>query len=82
MERTNVPDIVAEKYYGIEVKSTVSDKWKSVGSRILETTREETWKTSDREQETPLSQVFGNIVEYSQKMDRQNAGVLPVWACW
>lgn len=33
------PDIVAEKYYGIEVKSTVSDKWKSIGSSILETTR-------------------------------------------
>lgn len=33
------PDIVAEEYYGIEVKSTVSDKWKSIGSSILETTR-------------------------------------------
>lgn len=33
------PDIVAEKYYGIEVKSTVSDTWTSIGSSIVETTR-------------------------------------------
>lgn len=33
------PDIVADKYYGIEVKSTVSDAWTSTGSSIVETTR-------------------------------------------
>lgn len=33
------PDIVAEKYYGIEVKSTKEDHWTSTGSSILETTR-------------------------------------------
>ena len=33
------PDILAEKYYGIEVKSTVSDSWTSTGSSIVETTR-------------------------------------------
>ena len=33
------PDIVAEKYYGIEVKSTISDTWTSTGSSIVETTR-------------------------------------------
>lgn len=33
------PDIVAEKYYGVEVKSTHSNQWKSTGSSIIETTR-------------------------------------------
>lgn len=33
------PDIVASKFYGIEVKSTKSDHWISTGSSILETTR-------------------------------------------
>lgn len=33
------PDIVALKYYGIEVKVTASNKWKSTGNSILETTR-------------------------------------------
>ena len=33
------PDIVAAKFYGIEVKSTKSDHWTSTGSSILETTR-------------------------------------------
>lgn len=33
------PDIVSEKYYGIEVKSTISDAWTSTGSSIVETTR-------------------------------------------
>lgn len=33
------PDIVADKYYGIEVKSTKEDHWKSTGSSIVETTR-------------------------------------------
>lgn len=33
------PDIVAAGYYGVEVKTTKSDKWKSTGSSILESTR-------------------------------------------
>lgn len=33
------PDIVADKYYGIEVKSTKEDHWTSTGSSIVETTR-------------------------------------------
>ena len=35
------PDIVAEKCYGIEVKSTQSDHWTSTGSSIVESTRSE-----------------------------------------
>lgn len=35
------PDIVAEKYYGIEVKSTKDNHWTSTGSSIVETTRVE-----------------------------------------
>ena len=35
------PDIIAEKYYGIEVKSTKEDHWTSTGSSIVETTRVE-----------------------------------------
>lgn len=37
----NFPDIIAEKYYGIEVKSTKSNHWTSTGSSILESTRVE-----------------------------------------
>ena len=33
------PDIVSETYYGVEVKSTQSDHWRSTGSSIIETTR-------------------------------------------
>ena len=33
------PDIIAEQYYGVEVKSTKSDSWKSTGSSIVESTR-------------------------------------------
>jgi len=33
------PDIIARGYYGIEVKSTNKDKWTSIGSSILESTR-------------------------------------------
>lgn len=33
------PDIVAAKLYGVEVKSTKKNQWKSTGSSILETTR-------------------------------------------
>ncbi len=35
------PDIVAEQYYGVEVKSTKEDHWTSTGSSIVETTRVE-----------------------------------------
>lgn len=34
------PDIIAEKYYGIEVKMTKQNLWKSVGSSIVESTRD------------------------------------------
>ena len=33
------PDIIAEKFYGIEVKSTKENHWTSTGSSIVETTR-------------------------------------------
>lgn len=33
------PDIVAERYYGVEVKSTKDNSWKSTGSSIVESTR-------------------------------------------
>lgn len=33
------PDIQAEQYYGVEVKTTLSNTWKSVGSSIVESTR-------------------------------------------
>lgn len=33
------PDIIANKYFGVEVKSTKSDKWISTGSSIAEGTR-------------------------------------------
>lgn len=33
------PDIQAEKYYGVEVKTTKSNSWKSIGSSIVESTR-------------------------------------------
>ena len=33
------PDIITETYYGVEVKSTQSNHWKSTGSSIIETTR-------------------------------------------
>jgi len=35
------PDIVANKYYGVEVKTTIKDAWTSIGNSILETSREE-----------------------------------------
>lgn len=36
------PDIVAEEFFGVEVKSTKSNQWKSTGSSIVESTRIET----------------------------------------
>lgn len=35
------PDIIAEQYYGVEVKSTKYDHWTSTGSSIIESTRDE-----------------------------------------
>jgi len=35
------PDIVARKYYGIEVKTTTQDHWKTTGNSVLESTRVE-----------------------------------------
>lgn len=36
------PDIVANNYYGVEVKSTNKNHWRSIGSSILESTRIQT----------------------------------------
>ena len=33
------PDIQAEQYYGVEVKTTLKNSWKSTGSSIVESTR-------------------------------------------
>lgn len=33
------PDIIARKFFGVEVKMTTADKWVSTGNSILETTR-------------------------------------------
>lgn len=33
------PDIIAKKYYGIEVKTTTQNHWKSTGNSVLESTR-------------------------------------------
>lgn len=35
------PDILATDFYGVEVKSTVKDKWVSTGSSIIESTKNE-----------------------------------------
>ena len=37
---SSFPDIVANKYYGVEVKSTNKNHWQSIGSSILESTRD------------------------------------------
>lgn len=34
------PDIIANRFYGVEVKSTIKNHWKSIGSSILESTRD------------------------------------------
>lgn len=39
---SSFPDIVADKLYGVEVKSTEKNHWTSTGSSILESTRIET----------------------------------------
>lgn len=35
------PDIVAKKYYGVEVKTTTQNHWKTTGNSVLESTRVE-----------------------------------------
>ena len=35
------PDIVAKRYYGIEVKTTTQNHWKTTGNSVLESTRVE-----------------------------------------
>lgn len=35
------PDIVANKYYGVEVKTTTKNHWKSTGNSVMESTRVE-----------------------------------------
>ena len=35
------PDLVVNNYYGIEVKATKSNSWKTMGNSVLETTRVE-----------------------------------------
>ncbi len=35
------PDIVAKKYYGVEVKTTTQSHWKTTGNSVMETTRVE-----------------------------------------
>ena len=35
------PDIVAKKFYGVEVKTTIQNHWRSTGNSVLETTRVE-----------------------------------------
>lgn len=35
------PDIIANKFFGVEVKSTEKNNWQSIGSSILESTRNE-----------------------------------------
>ena len=37
--RNEFPDILAKKYFGVEVKTTKEDKWWSAGNSIFETTR-------------------------------------------
>ncbi|MBQ8345303.1 MAG: hypothetical protein IJY42_03445 [Clostridia bacterium] len=36
---SSFPDIVANRFYGVEVKSTNKNHWRSIGSSILESTR-------------------------------------------
>lgn len=34
------PDIIANRYFGVEVKSTIHNHWKTIGGSILESTRD------------------------------------------
>src|SRR5690625_2039188 len=39
--RQRFPDLIAKNYFGVEVKTTKSNSWTSIGSSIVESTREE-----------------------------------------
>lgn len=56
------PDIVIAEKYGVEVKSTTSDKWQSIGSSINESTRVE-----GVEQVYMLFGKLGGQIEFSAK---------------
>lgn len=57
------PDIVAAKFYGVEVKSTKDNHWTSTGSSILETTR-----LSDVERiYMTFGKLGGNPIEFLSK---------------
>lgn len=57
------PDIVAAKFYGVEVKSTKENHWTSTGSSIMETTR-----LSDVERiYMTFGKLGGNPVEFMSK---------------
>lgn len=57
------PDIVAARYYGVEVKSTKDNHWTSTGSSILETTR-----VSDVERiYMTFGKLGGNPIEFLSK---------------
>ena len=47
------PDIMTSKFYGVEVKTTKENKWTSVGSSIVETTRNPTVEN--------IYMLFGNL---------------------
>lgn len=57
------PDIIAAKFYGVEVKSTKGNHWTSTGSSILETTR-----LSDVERiYMTFGKLGGNPIEFLSK---------------
>ena len=57
------PDIIAAKYYGVEVKSTKENHWTSTGSSILESTR-----ISDIERiYMTFGKLGGNPIEFLSK---------------
>jgi hypothetical protein len=53
------PDIVAKKFYGIEVKTTTQNHWKTTGNSVLESTRVE-----DVERIFMLFGKLGNPIEF------------------
>lgn len=53
------PDIVAKKFYGIEVKTTIQNHWKTTGNSVLESTR-----INDVERIYMLFGKLGNPIEF------------------
>jgi len=53
------PDIVAKKFYGIEVKTTIKNHWKTTGNSVLESTR-----VSDVERIFMLFGKLGKPIEF------------------